>query len=310
MPTKNVFDKLIKQEFLNGNPILPGVFAKSEKLYGRTIITRGKAKDYDTYFSESFGKEILEKVDDKIRECYRDGKGKGGELKSKFFSVASSSRFAVANFSKNISGIVSFINQYAGEDINKISFEKDLPIKNISGKKISGTSPQMDVWIKTSHDIFFEVKCHEVFDEYEHANIKLSTQYSNNAIFQEIIKQYAIDLSTRERSYVKDGKTHNYYLLNRNMFKVFTNTSHFDLKQFLCHLMGIISNKEIDSWVEFNYLFYKNHDAQFDKVYAELEYELSIIKKTFEWIFTKYKVKFSWFYNDKFSTFEQNSTFS
>ncbi len=305
MATKSEFDKLIKQKFLNGDPILPGVFAKSEGLYGRTITTRGRTKDYDTYFSESFGREILDKIDNKIRDCFIE-KGKGGELKNKFFSVASSSRFAVANFSeKNISGIISFINQYAGEKIQNISFEKDLHIKNVSG-----TSPQMDVWIQTSHDIFFEVKCHEIFDEYEHANIKLSTQYRNNAIFKEIIKHYAIDLSTRERSYVKDGKTHNYYILNRNMFDIMTKTSRFDLKQFLCHLMGIISNKEITSEVEFNYLFYKNDNNQFKKVYAELENELSVIRNSFEWIFTKYKIKFSWFYNEKFSTLEQNSTFS
>lgn len=303
MATKSEFDKLIKQKFLNGDPILSRIFAKSEKLYGRTITTRGKTKDYDTYFSESFGKEILERIDKNILDCYSED-GRGGELKSKFFSVASSSRFAVANFSNNIFGKISFINQYAGEEIIEISFEKDLPIKNISG-----IPPQMDVWIKTSHNIFFEAKCHEIFDEYEHASIKLSTQYRNNAIFNEIIKQYAIDLSTRECSYVKDGKIRNYYLLNRNMFKVFTNTSHFDLKQFLCHLMGIISNKEKDSEVEFNYLFYKNDNNQFDKVYAELENELSVIKESFKWIFTKYKIKFSWFYNDKFSTLEQNSTF-
>lgn len=301
MATKILFDKSIKQKFVDGDPILPGVFAMRDNLYGRTITTRGRTKNYDTYFSESFGKKILERIDENILKCYSED-GRGGELKSKFFSVASSSRFAVANFSKNISGVISFINQYAGEEIIEISFEKDLPIK-----KISGIPPQMDVWIKTSHDIFFEVKCHEIFDEYEHASIKLSTQYRNNAIFKEIINQYAIDLSTRERSYEKDGKR-NYYLLNRNMFKVFTKTSHFDLKQFLCHLMGIISNKEIDSEVEFNYLFYKNDNNQFDKVYAELENELSVIKKSFKWIFTKYKIKFSWLYNTKFSTLEQNST--
>lgn len=289
---------------MGGDSILPGLFATSEKLYGRTITTKGKAHYYDTYFSESYGETILEKIDENIRKCY--GNGRGGEFKSKFFSVASSSRFAVANFSNNISGKILFINQYAGESIKEILFEKDLPIKNISG-----IPPQMDVWIKTSHDIFFEVKCHEIFDEYEHANIKLSTQYSKNAIFNEIIKQFAIDLSTRERFYIKNNKMHYYYLLNRNMFKVFTKTSHFDLKQFICHLMGIISNIErSDSEVEFNYLFYKNDNGQFEKVYAELENELSVIKKTFEWFFTKYKIKFSWFYNDKFSTLDQNSNLS
>ena len=302
MATKKVFDESIKQKFLNGDPILPEVFAGEKEFYGRKITTRGTTKMYDTYFTEDYGKIIHQKLDVKIRKCFKDGKG--GEFKSKFFSVASSSRFAVANFSNNVSDSIVYIHKYSNEVIKEIIFEKDLPIKNISG-----TSPQMDVWIKTSHDIFFEVKCHEIFDEYEHANIKLSTQYKNNTLFNEIIEHYGIDLSTREHSYVKKGKEQSYYLLNRNMFNVSTKTSHFDLKQFICHLMGIISYKEkLSSEVEFNYLFYKNDDNQFDQVYGELEKELSVIKKSFEWLFTKYKIKFSWLYNDKFSTLEQNST--
>ena len=303
MATKKMFDESIKEKFLNGDPILPKVFAEKKEFYGRAIRTRGTTKVYDTYFTEDYGEIILQKLDGKIIKCFEED-GKGGEFKSKFFSVASSSRFAVANFSTSVSDSIVYIRKYSNEEIKEIKFEKDLPVKNISG-----TSPQMDVWIKTSHDIFYEVKCHEIFDEYEHANIKLSTQYKNNPIFNEIINQFEIDLSTREQSYVKKGKSHYYYLLNRNMFKVFSKTSHFDLKQFICHLMGIISDKEkSDSMVEFNYLFYKNNDVKFDEVYAELEKELSAIKKSFEWIFAKYKIEFSWFYNDKFSTLEKNST--
>lgn len=303
MAIKKMFDESIKQKFLNGDPILPKVFACKENFNGRAIKTRGTTKIYDTYLTEDYGKIILQKLDEKIIKCYTED-GKGGEFKNKFFSVASSSRFAVANFTTNISDHIVYICKYSNEEISEIKFEKDLPINNISG-----TSPQMDVWIKTSHDIFFEVKCHEIFDEYEHANIKLSIQYKNNPIFIEIINQFEIDLSTRERSYEKKGKLHYYYLLNRNMFKVFSKTSHFDLKQFICHLMGIISAKEkSDSMVEFNYLFYKNYDHQYDEVYAELEKELSAIKQSFKWLFTKYNIKFSWLYNDKFSTLELNST--
>lgn len=299
MATKINFDESIKLKFLNGDPILPKVFAEKKEFYGRAITTRGTTKMHDTYFTENYGKIILQKLDEKVRKCFKDGKG--GEFKSKFFSVASSSRFAVANFSDNVSDSIVFIQKFSNEVIKEIKFEKDLPIKNISG-----IPPQMDVWIKTSHDIYFEVKCHEIFDEYEHANIKLSTQYTNNPIFNEIINKYEIVLSTRERSYLKNGKIQYYYLLNRNMFKVFTKSSHFDLKQFICHLMGIISSKKgLDSEVEFNYLFYKNDDPQFNEVYAELEKELSAIKKSFEWLLSKYKIKFSWFYNDKFSTLGQ-----
>lgn len=297
MAAINDFDESIKKVFLNGAPILPGVFADKEECYGREITIRGKTNKYNTYFNEEYGEIILKKLDDGIRKCYKDGRGR--EFVYKFFSVASSSRFAVASFSENINGKIQYIHQYSKENIEEIEFEKDLPIKNISG-----IPPQMDVWIKTSHDIFFEVKCHEIFDESQHANIKLSTQYINNPIFNEIIKHYSIDLSTRKRTYVKDGKIKCYYLLNRNMFNVSTRTAHFDMKQFICHLMGIISFKEVDSVVEFSYLFYKNDDEQFKKVYVELENEISVIMESFRWLFDRYKIKFSCIYNNRFSTLE------
>ena len=305
MSTVNEFDESIKQDFLNGAPVLPEVYADKEECYGREITIRGKKNSYDTYFNEKHGKKILQKIDNGIKQRYKDGKG--GEFKYKFFSVASSSRFAVASFSNNVSNKIMYINQYSGEEISEILFEKDLPINNISG-----TPPQMDVWIRTSHDIFFEVKCHEIFDESQHANIKLSTQYSNNRIFNEIINYYSIDLSTRKRTNVKEGNVKSYYLLNRNMFKVSTQTAHFDMKQFICHLMGIISykeNKKVDSMVEFNYLFYKNDDKQFNKVYIELENEISVIMKSFEWLFSKYNIKFSCYYNSRFSTLERTLPF-
>lgn len=299
MSTINDFDESIKRQFLKGAPILPEVYADKEECYGREITIRGKKNIYDTYFNEELGEKILQIIDKGIKQRYKDGKG--GEFKYKFFSVASSSRFAVASFSNNVSDKIMYINQYSGEEISEILFEKNLPINNISG-----TSPQMDVWIKTSHDIFFEVKCHEIFEESQHANIKISTQYSNNRIFNEIINYYSIDLSTRKQTYVKEGKVKSYYLLNRNMFKVSTQTAHFDMKQFICHLMGIISYKEkANSVVEFNYLFYKNDDKQFNKVYIELENEISVIMKSFKWLFSKYNIKFSCFYNSRFSTLER-----
>jgi hypothetical protein len=299
MSTINDFDESIKRQFLKGAPILPEVYADKEECYGREITIRGKKNIYDTYFNEELGEKILQIIDKGIEQRYKDGKG--GEFKYKFFSVASSSRFAVASFSNNVSDKIMYINQYSGEEISEILFEKNLPINNISG-----TPPQMDVWIKTSHDIFFEVKCHEIFEESQHANIKISTQYSNNRIFNEIINYYSIDLSTRKQTYVKEGKVKSYYLLNRNMFKVSTQTAHFDMKQFICHLMGIISYKEkANSVVEFNYLFYKNDDKQFNKVYIELENEISVIMKSFKWLFSKYNIKFSCFYNSRFSTLER-----
>ena len=107
--TKESFDRSIKQKFLKGASILPGVKADKKEYYGREISFRGKTNKYDTYFTKNYENLILEKLDDKIKKCYKED-GKGGEFKNKFFSVASSSRFAVASFSTNVSDNIVYIS--------------------------------------------------------------------------------------------------------------------------------------------------------------------------------------------------------
>ena len=54
----------------------------------------------ETYFSDDFGEMILSSLSKDIVDAYK--KGKGNEIDNgKFFSVASSSRFAVASFTEN-----------------------------------------------------------------------------------------------------------------------------------------------------------------------------------------------------------------
>ena len=159
------------------------------------------------------------------------------------------------------------------------------------------------VYIKTSKETFVEVKCHEIFDESSHSIIKLSSQYINNSLFKEILEHYKINTAGRACEFDSEGNCVKLQL-TRNHFNVLSKTTRFDLKQFLCHLMGIVSNTSLDENKQFIYLFYKNTNVEFYSVYAELEEEIELIKTSFKWLFDKYNITFRVMYNTKFDTLQ------
>lgn len=292
MTLKQKFDLSIKDKFLQGEECLPGIKPSKKSDFGRSV--NGKVRE--TYFSNDFGEIILNSISKDIVDAYKNGKG--NEIDNgKFFSVASSSRFAVASFTENKNDQVRCIQMFDGEQIQQIQFERGLKIHGIKG-----TAPQMDVYIKTSKETFVEVKCHEIFDESSHSVVKLSSQYEKNAMFKEILEHYKIDAVNRTCEIDSKGNSVK-LLFNRNHFDVFSKTTRFDLKQFLCHLMGIASNTNQDENKQFIYLFYKNPDDEFGPVYKELEEEIELIKDSFKWLFDKYNITFKVVYNTKFGTF-------
>lgn len=292
MNKKQSFDISIKDKFLQGEECLPGIKPSSKLEFGRLI----NGKVYDTYFSNEFGKTVISSLSNDIYEAYKNGKGNEFD-NGKFFSVASSSRFAVASFSESRNGSLHYIQKFEGESIQNIQFEYPLKIDGITG-----TPPQMDVYIKTSKETFVEVKCHEIFDESSHSIIKLSSQYKKNSLFKEILEHYKIEPD--KRTYEIDNKGNSIkILLTRNHFNILSKTARFDLKQFLCHLMGIVSKTNQDENKQFIYLFYKNTDVEFDHVYEELEEEIALIMESFKWLFDKYHITFRVLYNTKFATF-------
>ena len=240
---------------------------------------------------------ILSSLSKDIVDAYK--KGKGNEIDNgKFFSVASSSRFAVASFTENRNKQLHYIQMFEGEPIQEIQFEYPLRINGIVG-----TPPQMDVYIKTSVETFVEVKCHEIFDESSHSVIKLSSQYLNNSLFRDILEHYKINIANRVCELDNEGNCTK-LLLCRNHFNIISKTSRFDLKQFLCHLMGIVSKTNRCRNKQFIYLFYKNTDMEFCPIYEELEVEIELIKKSFKWLFDKYNITFRVMYNTKFDTLQ------
>lgn len=293
MDKKHLFDISIKNMFLNGECYLPGLVVDGEADFGRVI----KEKFHETYFSIAFGNKFKTCLADRIVKAYKNGKG--NELNTdKFYSVASSSRFAVASFTKNRGGRLDYISDFEGESVQEIQFEKGLKIEGIKG-----TPPQMDVYVKTNKESFVEVKCHEIFDESAHAIIKLSSQYLNNAFFSEIMEHYGINKESIEYDLDENGNSKN-LLLNRKLFNIFSKTTRFDLKQFLCHLMGIISQTKMTDKKQFIYLFYKSTDTSFNYVYDELNDEIELLQNSFGWLFEKYNITFRVLYNTKFDTLD------
>ena len=182
----------------------------------------------------------------------------------------------------------------------KISLEKEVDVLSTSNHLIS--HPQMDVVInlKTGDIYFIEVKCHEIFDN--HKEIKLKAKYKNT----DFIKTQLAGFS--KVSELQKGKE-NFIAINNQLliaedFGCNLKTYHFDFKQFLCHLMGILQyQKENKVKVHFYYLFFKHTDyvnKERSKIYEELELELEEIFSIFS---KKYNnIDYGYIYNDKFDT--------
>lgn len=296
---KEKFDFYLKQGFIKGNAYLPSVKINSSNENFGFYISKYK-RYYDRYFSDKIG--IKNCLSFEIQKSYDNGKG--NEFKNgKFYSVGSSSRFAVSCFSENLNGRIFLLDRIKVEGEKKdckISLEKELDILSTSNHLIS--HPQMDVVInlKTGDIYFIEVKCHEIFDN--HKEIRLKAKYKDT----DFIKTQLSNSS--KISELQKGKEKliaiNNQLLTAEDFDCNLKTYHFDFKQFLCHLMGILQyQKENKEEVHFYYLFFKNTDyvnKENSKIYEELELELEEILSVFS---KKYNnIDFGYIYNDKFDT--------
>ena len=298
---KEKFDFYLKQGFIKGNTDLPNIKINGVNENFGFYISRYK-KYYDRYFSNNIG--IKNSLSFEIQKSYDNGKG--NEFKNgKFYSVASSSRFAVSCFSENVNGKIFLLDKIKinGEQKDcKISLEKELDIFSINDQIIS--HPQMDVVInlKTGDIYFIEVKCHEIFDN--HREIRLKSKYKDT----DFIKTHLSSFS--KLSELLEGKEKfiaiNNQLLTAKDFDCNLKTYHFDFKQFLCHLMGILQyQKENNVKVHFYYLFFKNTDYvnnEKSKIYEELRHEIEEVFSVFS---KKYKnIDFGYIYNDKFDTIQ------
>lgn len=304
---KEKFDYCIKKSFLAGESYLPGCYLDNNSDTNFGFYLSRYNRYYDRYLSENLKLETL--LSNEIRTYYDEGRG--NEFKTgKFYSVASSSRFAVSCLSKmSNNGIIELLRKVEIngkiENIN-VNLEDELHIK---GMPNNTTPPLMDVIITTdSRDKYFiEVKCHEIFDTSEHKIIRLKWKYINASHFKRLPLTHE---NLSKKIVIEDNEEVEYISINGEFLSA-TNfdcniaTTHFDFKQFICHLLGILSSerKSNNEKIHFYYLFYKNEEylkIGNAKIYQELENEMSVIFEKFGKLFPE--IDFGYCYNNRFDS--------
>lgn len=174
-------------------------------------------REYENYYTSDCFKSFVDSMKKEHHKKYDDGKGgelaekKGryGLMPPKMASVASSSRFCYLALC----------------DVENVVFENECKIQGITG-----TAPQLDAYIKQDFcDIYVEVKCHEIFDSHRlKMKNKYFTYFKENNIFPEI----ASNATKGEEEFTAP----------LSLFGIDKESSHFDVKQFICHLLGIAEN--------------------------------------------------------------------
>lgn len=180
------------------------------------------------------------------------------ESPPKMASVASSSRFAYLALRWGAQAI-------GGTD--HVEFEHECRIQGIRG-----TAPQLDAYTadENGNPIYVEVKCHEIFDPHK---IKLKAAYWEN-IYGE---KNAFGFPAKKAK--KDSATFDIPL---DQFGITGEKSMMDIKQLLCHLMGIASQKEQKQPATLVYLFFKpavtgSHHTILDGIFSQLTNEIDYI---------------------------------
>ena len=253
---KTEFDNIIKQNLVD---------KYGEDKFGYIIGDKCYANYYCNDEFQRFMNEMEHKDEyGKYYNCYYNGAGselkeknsRYGLVPPKMASVASSSRFCYLA-----------LRDGAGVDLiggNKVQFEYECEISDID----AATYPQLDAFIE-DNNTFVEAKCHEIFD---HHKIIMSKKY-----MEYLSEDFEIDLE----GMIVDDKI----IIPLSQFGIFEKVSRFDIKQLLCHLIGISSKKKklgLDN-VKLTYLFFKPKTSdgkinqQIEEIFADLESEIKQI---------------------------------
>ena len=194
---------------------------------------------------------------------YRYINGQGSELLEtgtppKMASVASSSRFAYLALRWGAEAIGGTKN---------VEFEHECRVHGIRG-----TAPQLDAYTtdKEGNPIYVEVKCHEIFDAHK---IELSTAYWDHI--------YGDGNSFGFLPKEKDPASAKFNIPPSH-FGIESPDPMMDIKQLLCHLMGIASQKKPNQTATLVYLFYKPIGAEEDSpvlkdIFTQLTHEIDQI---------------------------------
>ena len=247
---KKDFDNIIKQNVIND---------LRKDCFGYKI--KGKVDPYEYYYdNKTFDVFLGEMQTPKYKrfyDAYKDGDGSELEEKPgrygltppKMASVASSSRFCYM-------ALRDGTKAFPGE----VVFEYGCPIDGVSGN-----APQLDARI--GDHIYIEAKCHEIFDSHR---VVLKEKY------WDLIYGPKNDFGLE--SLAKNPEMT--FEIPLSVFGIQKKRSMFDIKQLICHLLGISCQKTPAKLI---YLFFmpisedEGEQEQIDEVFEELRKEIHCI---------------------------------
>lgn len=221
-------------------------------------------KTYPVYYSKEAFEAFRQEMQTQYPQYYQQySKGKGSELLEtstppKMASVASSSRFAYIALRNGAEGLGG---------TKQVTFEYACKIKDIGGP-----GAQLDAYTtdEQGNPIYVEVKCHEIFDFHK---ILLKPPYWNKFYGESNSFGFPVNPNIPKDSFE----------LSLEAFGISQkDTSLVDMKQLLCHLLGIASQNPDNRPGTLVYLFFKpkvtGHDRDLlEKVFTQLMNEFSAI---------------------------------
>lgn len=246
--TKGKFDKIIRENIENDA-------RENGKEVQLGYIINGKP--YDDYYTKTAFDDFLNDMEqnykplyNRIIECSGSETIEKDNNPPKMASVASSSRFCN----------LALRDGFKELGIDKVIVEEKCPIADMRGN----VNANLDAYCQ-ENNTYIEVKCHEIFDTHTD---KMSGQYRKH-----LKSEFHIDVDIEDESEVA---------LDFKDFGVEKEKPRFDIKQLLCHLLGIknVKGKEPATLM---YLFFKpiaekeQDNDLIDEVFAELEAEMERI---------------------------------
>lgn len=227
---KEAFDKLLRD----------WQSKSSDKKFG--YVTKD-AVEYANYYSNDEFERLIKKMKEhypKHFKKYWEGKGsemkpykvKGVEYPPKMASVASSSRFCYMALRNGAPHIKIDAD---------VEFEYECPIKDKTN-----IQPQLDAF-SASKNTYVEAKCHEIFD--------YNKQKTLGKFYADYI--YGCHDGIGFKLEAKE-KPDSVFAIPYTAFGLESFPRHFDLKQFLCHLLGIAcQNSGKNKEATLVYLFFR-----------------------------------------------------
>ena len=214
---------------------------------------------YENYMSNKTWTSFLNEMPKLYRRQYEDGdggeleekKGRYGLYPPKMASYGSSSRL-IYQCSRNIKGF---------------SFEKQLPTRVGHIANIDGYKPKND------QDVYVEAKCREIYAN--HTDIEINEVYKK--VFDFIHKKHPC-FEFEPSSCKKEHYFHCTFKYNEQIIV------HFDIKQLICHFLGIAANileNKQTKGIRFVYFIY-NPDKVKENIEKYRKEILSIYQKTIE----------------------------